>query len=74
MLNAPHCTALVSRLWSVQHEAFGAGSLSRPPPTPCPHPVSFPLQARTTAAVTGLQAYVGDNVLPPSATINVNFR
>lgn len=32
------------------------------------------LQGRTTAAVTGLQGYVGDNVLPPSVTLNVNFR
>jgi carboxypeptidase PM20D1 len=32
------------------------------------------VQGRTTAAVTGLQGYVGDNVLPPSVTVNVNFR
>jgi len=39
--------------------------------------VDSPLTAalgRTTAAVTGLQGYVGDNVLPPSVTVNVNFR
>lgn len=32
------------------------------------------LQARTTVAVTGLSAYVGDNVLPPTASLNLNFR
>ncbi len=32
------------------------------------------MQARTTAAITRIQSGVADNVLPPTATINVNFR
>ena len=31
-------------------------------------------QVRTTAAVTGISSGIADNVLPPSGTINVNFR
>mmetsp|Transcript_2492 Transcript_2492/g.4194 ORF Transcript_2492/g.4194 Transcript_2492/m.4194 type:complete len:520 (+) Transcript_2492:3-1562(+) len=30
--------------------------------------------AHTTTAVTGVQGYVGDNVLPPSVTVTVNSR
>ena len=33
-----------------------------------------PLQARTSVAVTGISAGIADNVLPPSGTLNVNFR
>ena len=31
-------------------------------------------QVRTTAAVTGISSGIADNVLPPSGSINVNFR